>query len=142
MEQQANDFASCLLMPARDIRPYFAQRRIDLRLFAELKPVWRVSMASLLMRARSLSLLAYNQERYLWQQFSIAKIRLSEPPELNIDPETGTVPSDLIEAHVEKLGYSIVDLAGLLHIKLYELQSFYGLAIPLALKTSHLRIVK
>ena len=54
MEQQANEFASCFLMPAQDIRPYFAQRRIDLRLLAELKPVWRASMASLLMRARSL----------------------------------------------------------------------------------------
>lgn len=142
MEQQANDFASCLLMPARDIRSYFDQRRIDLRLFAELKPVWRASMASLLMRARSLNLLAYNQERYLWQQFSIAKIRLIEPAELNITPETGTVPSDLIDAHVDKLGYSIADLAGLLHIKPHELQSLYGLAIPPAPKTPHLRIIK
>jgi Zn-dependent peptidase ImmA (M78 family)/transcriptional regulator with XRE-family HTH domain len=142
MEQQANDFASCLLMPARDIRPYFTQRRIDLRLFAELKPVWRVSMASLLMRARSLNLLAYNQERYLWQQFSMAKIRLSEPPELNISPEAGSIPSDLIDAHVDKLGYSIVDLASLLHVKPHELQSLYGLAITLPPKAPHLRIIK
>jgi Zn-dependent peptidase ImmA (M78 family) len=55
MEQEANEFASAFLMPARDIRPHFA-RRVDLRLFAELKPVWRVSMASLLMRARSLGI--------------------------------------------------------------------------------------
>lgn len=142
MEQQANEFASCLLMPARDIQPYFAQRRIDLRLFAELKPVWRVSMASLLMRARSLNLLAYNQERYLWQQFSIAKIRQSEPPELNIPPESGTVPLDLINAHIEQLGYSISDLAGLLHISPQELQSLYGLAVAPAPKVPHLRIVK
>lgn len=142
MEQQANEFASCLLMPARDIQPYFAQRRIDLRLLAELKPVWRVSMASLLMRARSLNLLVYNQERYLWQQFSITKIRQSEPPELNIPLETGTVPSDLIAAHVEQLGYSIADLAGLLHVKPDELQSLYGLTAPPAPKGPHLRIVK
>ena len=142
MEQQANEFASSLLMPARDIHPYFSQRRIDLRLLAELKPVWRVSMASLLMRARSLNLLAYNQERYLWQQFSIAKIRQSEPPELNIPPETGTVPSDLIAAHIDQLGYSINDLAGLLHIKPHELQEFYGITVATAPKTPHLRIVK
>ena len=142
MEQQANDFASCLLMPARDIQPYFSQRRIDLRLLAELKPVWRVSMASLLMRARSLNLLAYNQERYLWQQFSIAKIRQSEPPELNISPEVGTVPSELIAAHVEQLGYSVSDLARLLHINPQELRSFYGLTITSEPKAPHLRIVK
>lgn len=142
MEPQANEFASCFLMPARDIQPHFAQRRIDLRLFAELKPVWRASMASLLMRARSLNLLAYNQERYLWQQFSIAKIRQSEPPELNIAPELGTVPSDLIAAHIDQLGYSVSDLAGLLHIKPQELQSLYGLTITPESKAPHLRIVK
>src|ERR1700733_11177395 len=142
MEQQANEFASCFLMPAQDIRPYFAQRRIDLRLLAELKPVWRASMASLLMRARSLNLLAYNQERYLWQQFSIAKIRQSEPPELNIPPEAGTVPSDLIAAHVEQLGYSVSGLAGLLHVGIEDLQSFYGIAVHPEPKAPHLRIVK
>jgi Zn-dependent peptidase ImmA (M78 family) len=142
MEQQANDFASFFLMPTQDIRPYFAQRRIDLRLLAELKPVWRASMSSLLMRARSLNLLAYNQERYLWQQFSIAKIRQSEPPELNIPPEAGTVPSDLIAAHVEQLGYSVSDLAGLLHVGIEELQSFYGMRVEPEPKTPHLRIVK
>jgi Zn-dependent peptidase ImmA (M78 family)/transcriptional regulator with XRE-family HTH domain len=141
MEQEANEFASAFLMPAREIRPYFA-RRIDLRLLAELKPVWRVSMASLLMRARSLGLLAYNQERYLWQQFSMAKIRQSEPPELDFPAETATVLPDLIEAHIRQLGYSIADLASLLHVQPPELVSLYGLTLTQDAKTTHLRIVK
>lgn len=142
MEQQANDFASYLLMPTRDIRPYFA-RRIDLRLLAELKPVWRVSMASLLMRARSLDLLAYNQERYLWQQFSIAKIRQGEPPELDFPSEEATVLPDLIEAHVRQLGYSVSDLAGMLHLNPSELSLLYGLSVVQDKQTAtHLRIVK
>ena len=141
MEQEANEFASAFLMPTRDIRPYFA-RRIDLRLLAELKPVWRVSMASLLMRARSLGLLAYNQERYLWQQFSIAKIRQSEPPELDFVAETATVLPDLLNAHIGDLGYSIADLASLLHVQTPELASLYGLTLTQDTRPPHLRIVK
>lgn len=141
MEQEANEFASALLMPARDIRPFFA-RRIDLRLLAELKPIWRVSMASLLMRARSLGCLAYNQERYLWQQFSIAKIRQNEPPELNFPAEKPTTLPELIEAHVQQLGYSIIDLGALLHVQPAELARLYGITITHEPKTPHLRIVK
>lgn len=141
MEQEANDFASSFLMPSRDIRPYFA-RRVDLRLLAELKPVWKVSMASLLMRARSLGVLAYNQERYLWQQFSIAKIRLSEPPELNFPHETPTVLPELLEAHIQQLGYSVADLAGLLHVQPQELSVLYGLTLTREQKAAYLRIIK
>lgn len=143
MEEQANEFACFFLMPTADIRPYYS-RRIDLRLLAELKPVWRVSMASLLMRARSLGLLAYNQERYLWQQFSIAKIRLGEPPELDFERERATALLDLIQAHIRQLGYSISDLADMLHLQPAELSTLYGLSIaPQHITPApHLRVVK
>jgi Zn-dependent peptidase ImmA (M78 family)/DNA-binding XRE family transcriptional regulator len=141
MEEQANEFASYFLMPTQDIRAYY-NRRIDLRLLAELKPVWRVSMASLLMRARSLGLLAYNQERYLWQQFNMAKIRQGEPPELDFPAEAATVLPDLIEAHMRQLGYSLADIAGMLHLQADELGTLYGLSIVPEAQPRHLRIVK
>lgn len=141
MEQEANEFASAFLMPARDVRPYLA-RRVDLRLLAELKPVWRVSMASLLMRARSLGALAYNQERYLWQQFSMAKIRQNEPPELDFPRETATTLPELIDVHIQQLGYSIADLAGMLHVRPEELASLYGLTVTREQQVPHLRLIK
>lgn len=141
MENEANDFASFFLMPTRDIRPYFT-RRVDLRLLAELKPVWRASMASLLMRARSLSLLTPNQERYLWQQFSAARIRQAEPPELELSREPPTSLLDVMQAHVQRLGYSISDLADLLHIHPQELGILYGLNATVQNKGPHLRLVK
>jgi Zn-dependent peptidase ImmA (M78 family)/DNA-binding XRE family transcriptional regulator len=141
MEDQANEFAGHFLMPRIDIKPYFS-RRIDLRLLAELKPYWRVSMAALLIRARSLGLLAYNQERYMWQQFSIAKIRQSEPPELDFPRETATVLPELLEAHIQKLGYSVADLSSMLHLQPPELSALYGLSIVTTPATPHLRIVK
>jgi Zn-dependent peptidase ImmA (M78 family) len=43
MEREANEFASALLMPARDIRGGLSGR-LDLRRLAALKADWRVSM--------------------------------------------------------------------------------------------------
>ena len=142
MEKEANDFASNLLMPAQDIKLYF-QGRIDLRLLARLKPLWRVSMASLLMRAKGLGVLRNNQERYLWQQFSSANIRHSEPPELNFERETPTVMPELFETHIRQLGYPIADLAAMLHSRPEGLRTLYGLGnVSTGPGASHLRIVK
>ena len=44
MEEEADTFASCFLVPTEDVKPYFAGRRVDLRLLAALKPEWKVSM--------------------------------------------------------------------------------------------------
>jgi hypothetical protein len=45
----------------------------------------------------------------------MAKIRQSEPPDFQA--ETVTVLPELIEAHIRQLGYSIADLASLLHVQ-------------------------
>ena len=65
MEEEANTFASGFLMPRHDISPSFEGRRIDLPLLAALKPEMEVSMASLLVRAKSLGYLSPSQYQYL-----------------------------------------------------------------------------
>jgi len=125
MEDEANVFAGALLMPASDIRPYFVGRKIDFALLAALKPEWKVAMQSLLMRARSLKVVSPNQERYLWQQFSMRRMRLREPPELDFLPEKPSTAHDLIRLYLEELGYGLDELAALLHIHPYELRSLY-----------------
>jgi Zn-dependent peptidase ImmA (M78 family) len=115
MEEEANIFASALLMPADDIRPAFLGRRVDLRVLAALKPEWRVSMQALLMRARSIGAISDNQAQYLWKQISARKYRLREPPELDFPPEKPTVVESIIKLHLETLGYSLADLAAILH---------------------------
>src|SRR5260221_2966706 len=82
MEEEANEFASALLMPATDIKEAFAGRRISLELLAALKPEWKVAMQALLMRAKSLGYVDSNQNRYLWQRIIARGWRLREPPEL------------------------------------------------------------
>ncbi len=129
MEDEANAFAGALLMPAKDIRPYFAGRRVDFALLAALKPEWKVAMQSLLMRARALGAVTPNQERYLWQQFSIRKMRLREPPELDFPAERPQTVSKLFQLHIETLGYSLDDLETMLHMYGSDLVEFHGLQL-------------
>jgi Zn-dependent peptidase ImmA (M78 family)/DNA-binding XRE family transcriptional regulator len=127
MEDEANAFAGALLMPAADIRPYFVGRKVDFALLAALKPEWKVAMQSLLMRARSLNVVSSNQERYLWQQFNMRRMRLREPPELDFSSEKPLTMHDVIRLHLEVLRYDLDDLAVLLHMHPQELSQFYGL---------------
>nr|WP_295738115.1 ImmA/IrrE family metallo-endopeptidase [uncultured Acidocella sp.] len=126
MEDEANDFASSFLMPARDIGMAFDSRRITLELLASLKPEWKVAMQALLMRAKSLGYVDHNQNRYLWQQISTRGWRLREPPELDFEKETPKVLKDIVKTHINALGYSISDLCALVPIHEREFISMYG----------------
>ena len=125
MEAEANQFASALLMPERDIRPYFRGRRIDLALLASLKPEWKVAMQALLMRASGLKELSPNQSQYLWKQISMRKLRLREPPELDFPREIPTVLSRIYDVHTTALGYDDDEMARLLHVFKAELNSYF-----------------
>lgn len=125
MEKEAHAFASELLMPAADIRPLLESRRIDLSLLASLKPEWKVSMQSIIMKAKSLGLLTRNQEEYLWKQMSARKWRLREPPDLDFAPEQPSVVTNLIKIFREHLGYSSEELAKLLHSLEADLHTLY-----------------
>jgi Zn-dependent peptidase ImmA (M78 family) len=125
MEEEANMFASALLLPASDIRTYFIGRRIDLSLLGALKPEWRVSMQALLMSASEIVPLSANQKQYLWKQMSARGYRLREPPELDFERELPTVISDIIKVHERGLGYSREELSHVLHINLHEFSYYY-----------------
>jgi Zn-dependent peptidase ImmA (M78 family)/transcriptional regulator with XRE-family HTH domain len=121
MEQEANEFATSLLTPASDVKPYLIGRKVDLALLASLKPEWRVSMASLLMTARKIGAINQNQSVYLWKQLSTRGMRLREPPELDFPIEKPTILANLINVHTGQLGYSEPELANLLVVYESEL---------------------
>ncbi len=52
MEDEADEFASEFLMPAREIGPYLID--MDLSRAGQLKPYWKVAMSALILRARDL----------------------------------------------------------------------------------------
>lgn len=127
MEQEANEFAVALLMPRSDITPYLAGRKIELSTLAALKPEWKVSMASMLMRARSLNFIESGPYTYLWKQMSARGYRLREPPELDFPNEKPELLSRIIGLHLESFGYSTADLAKVFCIHEAELVELYGL---------------
>jgi Zn-dependent peptidase ImmA (M78 family)/DNA-binding XRE family transcriptional regulator len=126
MEQEANTFASAILMPAADILPSFQGRRVTLELLAALKPEWKVAMQALLMRAVSLNCVTPNQSRYLWQQISARGWRLREPAELDFPTENSKVLPAIIRTHISNLGYSLSELTKLARIHESEFVEMYG----------------
>lgn len=142
MEDEANEFAAALLMPANDISQSFQGRKITLHLLAALKPEWRVAMQSLLMRASSLGFVTKNQQRYLWQQISSRGWRLREPAELDFPHENPTVLPAIVNTHLVDLGYSENDLADLMRVHRWQFLELYGETKPPESSKPRLRIVK
>jgi Zn-dependent peptidase ImmA (M78 family)/DNA-binding XRE family transcriptional regulator len=124
MEDQADKFASALLMPFADIRATLTGR-VTLPSLAALKPVWRVSIQSLIMRAFTIGAISANQNRYLWQQINSSKFRFHEPTELDLAYEEPKILPMIFKLHLEKLGYSTNEIANILNIKHSELLRMY-----------------
>ena len=126
MEDEANKFASALLMPEAEIRAAFLGRKVTLELLAALKPEWRVAMQALLVRATALNIVTSNQARYLWQQISSRNWRTKEPAELDFIREEPKVYVSILGAHVGYLGYSYDELSHMLRMHLSEFSEMYG----------------
>jgi Zn-dependent peptidase ImmA (M78 family)/transcriptional regulator with XRE-family HTH domain len=127
MEAEANHFAGALLLPKNDIHNEFVGQKIDLRFLARMKPVWRTSMQNILYRARKLGYVTDAQSQYLWRQFNYHKMRLREPPELDIPVEKTTLVPMLIDLHMRKLGYTAADMQTMLCMEMGDLNDLYGI---------------
>lgn len=136
MEQEANQFASALLMPAADIGPELQGLTIEKA--AYMKPFWRVSMGSMIYRAADLNKIDRYKAEYLWRQMAIRGFRMREPQALDFPPEPTTLIEALIDNLVKEMGYTTEELSELLHLHYEELALMYRLQTPVA----GLRVVK
>ena len=139
MENEANAFASALLMPMQDIRPYLSER-LTIQKLAELKLVWRVSMQAILYRAKTIGAITAHQSQYLWRQISALGYRRNEPPSLDFPAEEPSVLPEIIRIHLEDLKYNIEDLCSALHVFEDDLRSIHPL--PSTRDTPNLRVVR
>lgn len=124
MEDEANAFAAEFLMPRDDIADDLDGLG-SLHRLVGLKPFWRVSMASLLYRARTLNGITDSRYRYLWTQ--MAPYRQREPAEADFSPDEPGSLQDLFEFHLKDLGYTELQLAELLHADQSDLRAWYGI---------------
>lgn len=132
MEEEADKFASALLMPAADIGPELRDLSIDKA--AYMKPVWRVSMAALIFRANFLGRIDRYKSEYLWRQMSSRGFRVREPQMLDFDRETTSVMDALVTHTVYEMGYSPDELPQLLHLTYPELAKLYRLEAQAGLR--------
>lgn len=110
IEEEANDFASEFLMPSKDISKHFSGTKIDLHLLAMLKPVWKVAMQAILIKAYKLGYINSNQHRYLWMNLSKSGYKKREPAHLDIPKEKANLFSAIIRTHLSDLEYSKEEL--------------------------------
>jgi Zn-dependent peptidase ImmA (M78 family)/DNA-binding XRE family transcriptional regulator len=123
MEKEADRFASEFLMPTDDIGNNLTN--ISLPKLADLKLYWKVSMASLLVKANTLDKLTPWQNQYLWRQFAKLGYKTREPAEINIPRETPTLLRKLVDVHLNDLQYTVSEIARILHIEEDDLFDFY-----------------
>jgi Zn-dependent peptidase ImmA (M78 family) len=125
MEAQADRFAAEFLMPAKQIRHQL--QAVSLPILASLKPVWRVSMGALLMRAKHLRTVTAGRYHALWREMASHGFRRREPAESDLSPEAPTILRDLIGYHRKALGYTPQQLAlGVCRLYIEDFERWYG----------------
>jgi Zn-dependent peptidase ImmA (M78 family) len=122
MEDEADAFAGAFLLPADEIRPQL--RRFDLRQLANLKLYWKVSMAALAVRAERLKLITPYQSKMFWIEMSKLGYRKREPGEP--PKEYPGLLRQMVAFHIKKLGYSLKEMAELLHLNISEFSQMYS----------------
>lgn len=120
-EAEADEFASELLMPARDIRSQLVG--LTLPRLLELKRQWGVSMAALIRRARDLGELDDPDYRALMIRLSSAGYRTEEPGDLAL--EHPTLLPRALRAH-RAAGLTDEDLARRATLSIHEFAQRYG----------------
>jgi Zn-dependent peptidase ImmA (M78 family)/DNA-binding XRE family transcriptional regulator len=80
-EEEANAFAAELLLPEKAMRGEITTP-VTLTSLSRLKPIWGVSLRSLVYRARALGIITERQCKYLFSQLSVRGWRTEEPIQL------------------------------------------------------------
>ncbi len=131
-EDEANLFGAEFLMPASEIGPQL--RGLDLFKASQLKPIWGCSIASLVVRAKTLHAISENRFRSLYVMLSQKGWRTEEPGD--VDFNQFGIFQEMVRICVQELG--VVDVEGFFAMGSLEFGSVFG--IPLERRSS-LRLV-
>jgi Zn-dependent peptidase ImmA (M78 family)/transcriptional regulator with XRE-family HTH domain len=119
-EEQADRFASALLMPASDIQRDLGE--LDVPRLVRLKSEWRVSMAALIRRARDLGAISDYRYKQLNIAMSASGYRTREPAAF--EPEHPTFVASTVSRLIHA-GQDTAKLADRAHMTEAELQGLY-----------------
>ena len=114
IENEAFSFAGEFLIPEVEYTQRYEY--LNMPILANQKRYWKVSMSSLIYRAKELKLVSENQARYLWAQLGALGYKTAEPPELDIDFEEPTLTKQIVNTYIEDLGYNAQELLSITHL--------------------------
>lgn len=120
MEMEAHRFAASFLMPATDVRAHLSVPKLST--LGRAKALWKVSIKALIKRSHDLKMITDQQYRNLMVGYSKA---FREGESYPIELEQPTRLRDMVQYHLTRLGYTVRELAGLLHLDLEETQRAY-----------------
>ena len=129
MEKEADEFAAELLMPAKGILSDL-KKHLTIRELGRLKLKWRISMAALIYRAKTLNTITSEMTSSLYKKMNSYGYRKQEPDEFNVENEQGSLLSQLLQMHLDDLGYSFDELAEAFRTFPNEVAEMYGLKQP------------
>lgn len=113
MEEQADRFAAEFLMPEKDIAHQLT--RLTLPKLAILKQQWRVSMGSLIEHAYRIGNISKSQRSRLIIQLRSDTHSYREPIDTDIPVEQPALLDELIQAHLNQLGYTVPEVCSLMN---------------------------
>lgn len=126
MEDEANAFASELMVPERLFRRQFAGRNgITLEWLARQKAYWKMSMAFLLYRSGALDIVTRHQSEYVWKRISSLGWRTREPHETDFPYEEPTAFPELLHIHGNLLKYDLQTIGALIASNAADVQKLY-----------------
>lgn len=114
VEEQADQFASELLMPADEMKENFNIQGISFADLAQMKRRWRVSMHALVRRAKDLELI--NQNTYRNYQIAFSKKRWTKHEPIILPLEQPQLFIESLQLYKDELGYTDEDLMKLMVI--------------------------
>ncbi len=128
-EEQADRFASELLLPSEEIRKDLLNYKIN-RMYLEnlkdLKYKWGVSFQTLVKKALDLKLISAKQRQYFYVQMSRNGYSRNNEPDCGLEKEKPTLFKNLLALYKSELDYSDSDLAKAMSITVDEFQSLYS----------------
>ena len=143
IEDQAMAFSSAFLMPSTSFS--FAARDISLEGLANLKPIWKVSVAAMLMRLKNLNLIDESESKNLWKYYSYRGWRGNEPHDEQIEIETPVNLQSALNMVIQDGPTEVSDFVACTGLSIMDIASLTGVeaeTMDLVRERPRLRLVR
>jgi Zn-dependent peptidase ImmA (M78 family) len=129
MEEEADEFAGEFLMPTDEVLPEL--QNLSIEKLSALKRRWRVSINAIVTHAHKVKAINDWQQRMIRVQLAEHGItRTQEPGELTFPIEQSFLMNELIDFHLNELGYSVNALSDSVGLHANEFLATYNPVLP------------